>query len=220
MNKKTIKLLLTTAATVALLGFSLASNTQYQGCWRQVKNKGCEICYRRKPLNKGCGPLVPESDPCETYELTSDGRVYCFRCDSKHVLKLWELLHTDLRCEVKNTIKDCTVAIITGQAKNSPPVCYGCLNNQYILSNKRQQCVSAGSKAIKNCEQGGWIISRTPTCLKCKAPYSLGRDNQSCEAPAAPGCFANDPSRKGACLICDVLNGYYMIPGGQCMKRK
>ena len=210
------KILISILFATTLLGACL-SNTQYQGC-EEINGNTCIRCYQRKPLGraKGCGPVLNDTDLCERYLFSIyTGDSFCSQCGRGHSLQQDDFNGAKSRCKAKNTIQGCLDSQFSG--KGQPQFCYSCAKNTYPRLSNRDKCVDIGAKAVKHCELGGFALGNGVTCGRCKAPYALSFNRRACVAPAIPGCSQNDGN--GGCLRCDAPNGYYMVPGGRCIKQ-
>ena len=217
MNKTISKLLV----TLTLLGVCLTDNTQYEGCY-QTEGETCVLCFRSNPLGKGKGcekkqPLIYKNCKLTGYNARVN-QTFCSFCEDSLVLNLAKE-QTAEACTIPDKIPDCLNAYTV---KGSlPPRCVACGKNKYSLVPGLNQCVSAEKKTIQHCQEGGYFRRRDGfiSCYRCEPGYALNSDETQCVTPAIEGCFENG-KKAGVCAVCDVENGYYMIPGGKCIKQQ
>ena len=147
---------------IALLALALTSTTlsatNYDGCV-YIDGGECIQCFKRKylPNNRGCGPLLPESDKCLIYQtgslVNSD---ICGYCKTGYSLKYnFEKGKSTLKC-VPATLPNCLLESQYETDGQTQTTCEACPDNQYSFLNKNTQ-VSVCKKFSKpdpNCKWG------------------------------------------------------------------
>ena len=202
-----------------LVEFCLNDNSKYLGCIHIV-DENCEICYQGTPLGigKGCGPVQQTQGNCVA--LSRDvysGAIFCEICAAFHALDVEQSNNFVNACKPQINIPGC----ISGYKWGFNPIdCAGCLNNLYADSKtKYRKCVPGGKFTIENCMWGGKVDSKGSNCFRCVPGYALSWNRTKCETPNVPGCLRNDLS-SGKCYSCDFYRGYYVVPGGKCVKEQ
>ena len=174
-----------------------------KGCalWKDIR-KTCAACYERKPVQGGCGPQLPPSDPCLVYADIAD-TIICTVCKPGYGVK------NDGTC-VPVPIFNCVNAIAQSNT------CVACGNGQYP-SKDRKSCIPAPQgQAVPNCLQGTRLFD-TLGCQLCVPGFVVNEPSTKCYAQIAEtvGCLELTKDLK-SCLVCDVFAGYSMQKNFKC----
>ena len=203
----------------ALLVISTLSQ-QTGRCFDVSENKHCFSCYRSKPngLKPGCGPLLPDSDPCSIYNYNNDKMIA--ECE---VCKPGFAVQNDYG----NKIPTCIQGSVQGcQFEVSIPgvnLCFACHQPGYYAQRTASlfdiacKPLPEGVKPIENCQWGGTYNPKQKEfgCYKCKAGYTLSQDHTMCTPWKIPGCSFRSGN---SCTTCDAYDGWSMQPDGTCLK--
>ena len=133
------------------------------GCLEVYKGR-CQQCYRRKPdaATKGCGPLLPDSDPCSLYGSTTNYKLaFCEVCKTGFKLVFDQNNIYKRKC-VKGSIKSCDNEV---ELRPGVDVCTGCVDQKYYsIDDNKCFTPAAGKPIVKNCLWGGFYDEGTPVC--------------------------------------------------------
>ena len=174
-----------------------------KGCalWKDIR-KTCEVCYERKPIQGGCGPQLPPTDPCALY-VDVDGQASCIICKPGY-----------------GAVGDgtCTPVPIfnCNEGVSHPDTCLGCGNGQYP-SEDDSTCIPAPQgKGVPNCLVGRRLFDSLG-CNRCAPGYVVNYPGTACYAQTAQtvGCMQLTKDMKG-CYLCDVYAGYSMQKNLKC----
>ena len=215
--------LLTTALILAFTGRIASAISKkvpgYAGCVTSKFGNGCTQCYRRKVKADGtCGPLLPESDPCQLYDYNANNNSSeCVACKPGYAA------FTDVNNQnapdcVKGTIPDCINEYVVKTGASSDTSCQACSGHDvYSITSLRfinYDCKKV-SDPLPNCLVGGLAIPNDgKSCYRCQPGYAVNLITGHCEPAALEGCWIQD----GRCLSCDPFAGWSMDPQLSCIK--
>ena len=207
------------ALLLVALSCSGASSQQIPGCLVNT-GKYCSECILRKPLfpKQGCGPVVPESDHCESYYYKkATKKIACGQCKPGYALK--PTGPNTVVC-VPGKIKGCLLelSLPTGN------VCYACSQkNFYAYFNSKTfaiacQALPQGVNPIENCQWGAELTSdNKPLCFKCEKGFTVEITLNKCQKSTIEGCLVAGAAGN-TCGACDAYDGYSMQADKSCAK--
>ena len=223
IQRKTILLILL-ALTIATAPLKAV---QYPGCteidWHN-NSTNCISCYKRKllPDRKGCGPILPESDPCLIYTQDQhphrEHNFYCGTCKTGYALNVSSSATSDdLRC-VKSSTPGCVQKSIVPWVGTLCNVCSDRKFAAFNYTSEKYECQESKKEIQRHCLWGGELLSRFvrgTSCFRCDEGYSLSQRVKKCEPTRQKGCLKHYNS---ICVTCDYYAGYSMDSEGNCFK--
>ena len=202
---------------VLAIGSTLQQNQGLCYSKEEFEGQKCDTCYLSKPANLECGPVLPASDQCLFYELTTKGLIQCGQCKPGFELTL-KLGKRTCQKPTKN-IKNCIYQLSGKLSKNGRSTCVECkagYPNRFF-----NKCLPAGKqKNLQNCYAGGLsgYGKNLPICVRCNTGYEFNDIVGGCEKifDRSKGCLAFSPMN--GCFTCDVYDGYTMTSLWTCKK--
>ena len=191
------------ASIILALWQPATSAGDFEGCI-DIQGGKCYRCYLRKmdPSTGGCGPLVPESDPCAYYSFNIQGTgSQCAYCKTGYAFD--DRKPEGKKCIPSTLSKSCILAAVV----NNKETCFSCKNG-YVLAGQ-SDCTPASQvkNADPNCLWGRSANKNYSTCSRCKLGFAASFNKLKC-APFTKGCLLFRKSTK-ECLACDVFDGYF-----------
>ena len=192
------------------------------GCVSQGST-GCFICYRRHSIkDAGCGPLLPDSDPCQFYIFKHiDNINSCYGCKPGFALQSSITIHGSTTKCVKGTIPGCLrEEHVIRDGKLTAIACDACSDGRYSVEAPKtyaQSCKEI-SNPVPNCLWGGIVVSGMYgqiRCYRCKEGYAVDANTNKCVTTPQKGCWQEF---LGRCSDCDPFAGYSSSANGDCYK--
>ena len=199
---------------LALTRYASTKNP-FNGCL-YLQDKKCEECYERKALpdGQGCEELQPKTDKCMLYAYNKYLKTnQCQTCKLGFAEENDSSSGVSTLVCVPGTIKNCAVEGVQNKVHH----CSACTNGLYPLSTPKARFSKCGKvlDPVPHCLWGTIGSGEKPGCSRCEKGYVLDQGSGACQVGGNDGCLVEN---QGACVACDVFDGYSIGPDGKCFR--